>query len=157
MENYNVVLNPVMDSGEKTFSVVEYSGTDTHYVALKNDNHVYFQGHTSYSVLVDLLSGDSVNRFRNLAIRAINNRTRERNFSRLSEMLASGDITEQVYEESLEKDADKYIITCDIKPTEQDIKMASSLATELMDVEDTDDIAVLFSFEESEIRKFIEH
>lgn len=156
MTEYNsVIVNPSVDSGEQAVTVVSYTGSDTQYVAVRNDEDVYFQGHTSCRILVDLLSGESISRFRNLAIRAINNRTRERNFARLCDKLSSGEIDDRTYESLLEEDSDEYIIKCDVKPTEQDLKMAASLAPDLMDVSDTDDLAILFSFDETEIRKFI--
>ena len=91
-----------------------------------------------------------------LAVRAINNRTRERNFSRLGEQLASGEITEEDYDCAIDEHEEEYVIKCDIKPSEMDIKMAATLAPQIMDVEDIDDLAVLFSFDESVIRQYLE-
>ncbi len=100
--------------------------------------------------------GEIPQRFIDLVVNAINNRTRERNFSRLGEQLASGEITEEEYERALDENEDDYVIKCDVKPSEMDIKMAASLAPKIMDLEDTDDLAVLFSFDESEIRHYLE-
>lgn len=156
IDNSMMIINPTSDSGENAYTMVQYISHDTQYIALKKENEVYFNGHTSYSVLMDFLSGDTYRRFRELAITAINNRTRERNFARLNEMLSLGEISDETYDKIIDDNEDDYVVKCDIKPTEQDLKMVSTLLPDLKDVVDTDDLAVLFSFDESEVRKFIE-
>ena len=100
--------------------------------------------------------GDVSQRIVDLAINAINNRTKERNFSRLGEKLALGEITEDEYDKVLLEHEDEFVIKCDIKPSELDMKYAVQLASKLMDVKDTDDLSVLFSFDESVIKHYLE-
>lgn len=143
-------------AGDESFSVVEYFGRDTQYIAVRNQEDTFFAGHTTKGVLSSWIMGDIPQRTVELAINAINNRTRERNFSRLGEKLASGEISEDEYDRTLQEHEDEYVIKCNIKPSEMDMRLAAHLAPRLMDVDDTDDLAVLFSFDESEIRRFLE-
>lgn len=99
--------------------------------------------------------GDIPQRIVDLMVKAINNRTRERNFTRLSEQLALGEISEDEFNRAIDEREEEYVIKCDIKPSEMDMKVAAYLAPQLMDVEDTDDLAVLFSFDEMVIRQFL--
>lgn len=151
-----VFINPTQSVGDNSFSVFEYHGSDTQYVAVCQQDDTYFAGHTTKAVLSSWIMGEIPQRLVDLAVKAINNRTRERNFSRLGEQLALGEISEEEYDRVLEEQEDDYVIRCDVKPSETDIKMAVSLASQVMDVEDTDDLAVLFSFDESVIKHYLE-
>ncbi len=132
-----------------------YADANTQYVAMKRDDDVYFAGHSNLPSLRDWVDGAIPRRFVELVTNAINNRTRERNFSRLNERLASGDITEDEFAKAISERENEFVIQCNIKPTEWDIKAAAFLAENLLDVSDTDDLAVLFSFDESELKKHI--
>lgn len=157
MNGYSsAMLFQPQSAGDESFSVVEYISHDTQYIAVRNQEDTYFAGHTTKGVLSSWIMGDIPQRVVELAISAINNRTKERNFSRLGEKLASGEISEEEYDRALQEHEDEYVIKCNIKPTEMDMRLAAHLAPKLMDVEDTDDLAVLFSFDESEIRHYLE-
>lgn len=132
-----------------------YADANTQYVAMKKDEDVYFTGHSNLPTLQSWLDGSIPRRFIELVTNAINNRTRERNFSRLNEQLASGDISEEDFDKAISEREDEFVIQCNIKPTEWDIKAASLLAENLLDVSDTDDLSVLFSFDDNEVRKYI--
>lgn len=151
----NAVLNQSQSVGDDSISVLEYRGDDTQYVAITNQHDTYFAGHTTKGVLSSWIMGDIPQRIVDLMVKAINNRTRERNFNRLSEQLASGEITEEEFDRAIDENEDEYVIKCDIKPSEMDMKVAAYLAPQLMGVEDTDDLAVLFSFDEMVIRQFL--
>ena len=153
---YTNGADQTQSAGDNSFSVIKFRGADTQYVAVCKENETYFAGHTTKGILSSWIMGEIPQRFIDLVVNAINNRTRERNFSRLGEQLASGEITEEEYERALDENEDDYVIKCDVKPSEMDIKMAASLAPKIMDLEDTDDLAVLFSFDESEIRHYLE-
>lgn len=149
----NIMTSEVSPNKDNLTTV--FIGNNTQCVAMQHDNDMFFAGHTTMATLQNWLSGEIPFRLHNMIVNAINNRTRERNFSRLNEQLASGEITELEFNEAISEHSDKYVIRCDIKPTEWDLKMASILAPDLLDVSDTDDLAVLFSFDEAEIRKYI--
>lgn len=157
MNGYSsAMLFQPQSAGDESFSAVEYIGRDTQYIAVRNQEDTFFAGHTTKGVLSSWIMGDIPQRVVELAINAINNRTKERNFSRLGEKLASGEISEEEYDRALHEHEDEYVIKCNIKPTEMDMRLAAHLAPKLMDIEDTDDLAVLFSFDESEIRHYLE-
>lgn len=132
-----------------------YADADTQYVAMKKDEDVYFTGHSNHPTLQNWLDGSIPRRFIELVTNAINNRTRERNFSRLNEQLASGDISDEDFDKAISERENEFVIQCNIKPTEWDIKAASLLAENILDVSDTDDLSVLFSFDENEVKKYI--
>lgn len=143
-------------AGDESFSIIQYTDRDTQYVAVQNNEDTFFAGHTTNGVLSNWIMGEIPQRIVDLAINAINNRTKERNFSRLGEKLALGEISEAEYDSLLQENEDEYVIKCNIKPSELDLKYAVLLAPKVMDVNDTDDLAVLFSFDESEIRRYLE-
>lgn len=151
----SVVIDSPHSTGEDDYSVIEYNGADTQYYAICKEGNTVFAGHTTDSALTGWVMGEIPQRVMELATNAINNRTRERNFFRLSEQLSSGEITEDEYDRELDEHEDEYIIKCTIKPCMLDLKIAASLAPHLMDVEDTDDLSVLFSFDESVIRHYL--
>ena len=155
--NYYTSALPIQPqtAGDESFSVL-YMDKDTQYVAVRNHEDTYFAGHTTKGVLSSWIMGEVPQRIVDLAINAINNRTKERNFFRLGEKLALGEITEDEYDNTLLEHEDEYVIKCDIKPSELDMKYAVQLASRLMDVNDTDDLSVLFSFDESAIKHYLE-
>lgn len=152
----NAVIFQPLSAGDETCTVFEYRGAETQYIAVCNQEDTYFAGHTTKGVLSSWIMGDIPQRIIELAVNAINNRTRERNFFRLGEQLALGEISEEEYDRTLDLNEDEYVIKCDIKPSEMDMIVASHLAPRIMDVEDTDDLAVLFSFDETVIRNYLE-
>lgn len=132
-----------------------YFSQQTKYIAVANNGTVTFQGETKESTFGDFMTGVISNKFIKMAVTAIKNRTRERNFARLSEQLALGEITEAEYEEELENNEDRYVIQCNQKPSSYELKSALLIANELDDVKDTDDLSVLFSFDETEIQNYL--
>lgn len=152
----NAISFQPLSAGGETCSVYEFIDRETQYVAIRNQEDTFFAGHTTKGVLSSWIMGDIPQRVIELAINAINNRTKERNFYKLGEKLALGEISEEEYDRALDEHEDKYVIKCDIKPSDMDIKVAIHLAPRIMDVEDTDDLAVLFSFDESAIRDYLE-
>lgn len=144
-------INAALEAGSSFY----YVDAETQYVALRGKDDMYFAGKTSNYILQHWIDGSIPKRVMDLVATAINNRTRERNFAQLNEQLSNGEITEQEYDKTLEEHSDEYIIQCNSKPSELDIRFATQLAPDLMGVNDTDDLAVLFSFDENEIRKYI--
>lgn len=151
----NVIVESPLSTAGDDFSVIEYNGADTQYYAICKEGNTVFAGHTTDSALTGWVMGEIPQRLLELSASAINNRTRERNFFRLSEQLSSGEISEDEYERELDEREDEYVIKCNVRPSVLDLKIAASLAPHLMDVEDTDDLAVLFSFEEAAIRRYL--
>lgn len=87
----------------------------------------------------------AINAERNLLIRAINNRTRERNYANICLRLAEGEISEDEFEEEIMNNEDRYVISFDDETSEEEIIVASRLTKDVLDVDTEDDFKELFS------------
>lgn len=145
--------NPSTSEGNATINMFSYSCGETKYVAVSSQGSVAFAGTTNDSNLRDFFSGISINRIFSLLVTAINNRTRERNFARLSEQLALEEISEKEYDEEIEMHEDLYVIKCDQKPSILELRTAMQIAPNILDVKDVDDFSVLFSFDEESLQQ----
>ena len=88
-------------------------------------------------------------------IRAINNRTIERNYFRLYGDLLSGDISEQEFQQEIEEHESDYVLENNIIPSEEDIKLAIQLSEHVKDVQSSEDLSSLFSFNSIAIDKIL--
>lgn len=137
-------------SAESEVSYV--AGSSTQMIVIKQDDEAFFTGKTK-SVLMDrFLSGEQFESAYKLLLAAINNRTRERNFFRLSEQLASGEISENIYEAEIKNNEDEYVIRCDYHPSKEELLFAIKASSFIKDVQDDDDLSVLFSFDSNTVR-----
>ena len=97
----------------------------------------------------------SVNRMSQLLIRAVNNRTRERNYFRLYSQLLEGEITEEDFDKEIDDTENEYVVANNETADKTDIEIALSVSPQLMDVKDVDDMTDIFSFDSRSIRKSI--
>ena len=86
-----------------------------------------------------------INAERNMLIRAINNRTRERNYANICLQLAEGEITEEEFEEEIMNNEDRYVISFEDNTPDEEIVIASRLTRNILDVDTEDDFRELFS------------
>ena len=98
---------------------------------------------------------DSAERLRKLFTRAVNNRTRERNYFKLYCEMLDGNITEEEFDKEIDDNEDKYIINQNENASIEDIELALDVSPQLMDVKDTNDMAELFSFSEDSMLKSV--
>lgn len=77
--------------------------------------------------------------------RAVNNRTRERNYANICLQLAEGQITDQEFEEEIMRNEDRYVISFSDETSTEEIQIAAHLANEVLDVESEEDFRELFS------------
>lgn len=127
-------------------------GNDMHMVMVSDGNMTAFSGvarNDFLTVPVSLIN----DRVKNLLIRAVNNRTRERNYFKLYSQLLDNSISDEEFEKAIEKNEDDFVVSQDCEADLNDMKLALSLASEIKDVTDVDDIAALFSFSYSSITK----
>lgn len=103
-----------------------------------------------------LFSIDSSERLKKMFIRAVNNRTRERNYFKLYCDMLDGNITEEQFDSEIDKHEDKYVISQNENATIEDIELALDVCPHLMDVKDPNDMAELFSFSEESMLKGIQ-
>lgn len=90
-----------------------------------------------------------------MLLNAVNNRTRERNYFRLYSELLENSITEEFFNTELEKNEKKYVVSESEVPTKEDVRLALMLTENLMDVNDSEDLASLFSFRSNELEKLL--
>ena len=95
----------------------------------------------------------SMDRMSQLLIRAVNNRTRERNYFRLYNQLLDKEITDEEFDKEIDEHEDDYVVSNNEEADINDIEVAISLCPYLKDVKDVDDMADLFSFSGNSIRK----
>lgn len=95
----------------------------------------------------------SIDRMSQLLIRAVNNRTRERNYFRLYNQLLEKEITEEEFDKEIDEKEDEYVVSNNEEAGKNDIEIALALCSYLKDVKDVDDMADLFSFSDVSIRK----
>lgn len=110
------------------------------YIAGRMDKNMLFKDHIKEKELL---------------IRAINNRTRERNYFRLYCQLLEKEIPEDYFNEEIDKHEDDYVTSSDQEATKEDLQFALDVSPEIKDVEDASDMIDLFSFSDSSIQKYI--
>lgn len=98
----------------------------------------------------------TADRLKELMTRAINNRTRERNYFKLYCDMLDGNITEEEFDKEIEQNEDKYIIKQDHDASTEDIEVALEVSPSIMDVKSPDDMAEVFSFSEKSMQKSIQ-
>lgn len=141
------------------------SNTTTIYTAYKNDGNsviaiqdnnkdrVTFAGVANKARFFSISTAD---RLKELMTRAINNRTRERNYFKLYCDMLGGNITEDEFDQEIEQNEDKYIIKQDCDASTEDIEVALEVSPSIMDVKSPDDMAEIFSFSEKSMQKSIQ-
>lgn len=141
------------------------SNTTTIYTAYKNDgssviaiqdnnrDRVTFAGVANKARFFSISTAD---RLKELMTRAINNRTRERNYFKLYCDMLGGNITEDEFDKEIEQNEDKYIIKQDCDASIEDIEVALEVSPSIMDVKSPDDMAEIFSFSEKSMQKSIQ-
>lgn len=91
-----------------------------------------------------------------LLIKAVNNRTRERNYFRLCNQLAENELTEDKFDEEIDRNEDDYVVPEGDDTSMEDLEAALSIAPYLKGVDSTDDFLSLFSIADHSITKYIE-
>lgn len=82
---------------------------------------------------------------RTMLLRAINNRTRERNYANICLQLAEGQISEEEFAKEITDNENRYVISFAEQTSPEEIQIAALLATEVLDVDTEDDFRELFS------------
>ena len=98
----------------------------------------------------------TIDRMSQLLIRAVNNRTRERNYFRLCNQLLEKEISDEEFDKEIEEHEDEYVVTNNEEASLEDIRTAVYLSKSLKDVNDVDDMADLFSFSSKSIRESLQ-
>lgn len=139
------------------------SNTTTIYTAYKNDGSsviaIQDKGRVTFASVANkarFFNISTADRLKELMTRAINNRTRERNYFKLYCDMLDGNITEDEFGREIEQNEDKYIIKQDCDASVEDIEVALEVSPSIMDVKSPDDMAEIFSFSEKSMQKSIQ-
>lgn len=139
------------------------SNTTTIYTAYKNDGSsviaIQDKGRVTFASVANkarFFSISTADRLKELMTRAINNRTRERNYFKLYCDMLDGNITEDEFGREIEQNEDKYIIKQDCDASVEDIEVALEVSPSIMDVKSPDDMTEIFSFSEKSMQKSIQ-
>lgn len=97
----------------------------------------------------------SVDRENELLIRAVNNRTRERNYFRKYCELLENQISDEDFDKEISEHEDDYVVAQEGPADEKDWEIALRLAPRLKDADYMDDIAALFSISQQSCQKLI--
>lgn len=117
-------------------------------IAVNNGNYTTFVGVAASNIVTP-----TIDRMSQLLIRAVNNRTRERNYFKLYNQLLDKEITDEEFDKEIEENEDDYVVSNSEEADISDVKLALSLSPYLKDVKDVDDMADVFSFSNESIRK----
>jgi len=99
------------------------------------------------------LQESPIDKVKDFLVRAVNNRTRERNFFKLYNELLEKRITDEDFDKTIEDQEDDYVVSQDQDADLNDLRLALFLASDIKDVEDADDVAALFSFSHESLKK----
>lgn len=90
-----------------------------------------------------------------LLLRAVNNRTRERNYFRLYCSLLEGNISDEEFDKEIEENENLYVIDANKTPTVSQLETAAALAPKILNVDSQDDFFDIFSFSELKTAKML--
>ena len=122
--------------------------------AIVGQDITVFAGAATTSAFTRTLIGQD-NRLEDLYVRAINNRTRERNYFKLYSSLLRGDISDDDFDEEIDKNEDDYVVPAGVDADLTEIEFALQVTPKLKNVETTDDFMALFSFNDKSVHKYI--
>lgn len=91
----------------------------------------------------------------NLLVRAINNRTVERNYFRLYSQFLEGNLTEEAFDKEIELHEEDFVITTENKPQVEDMRAILRFADKIKDLNSSSDLSLLFSFDPEETDRLL--
>ena len=148
-------------TGEAYPTVTMCQMQDGAFVAVKpsdNDN-VFFAGISQGSSVISRMVGVDYAEMVELFTRAVNNRTRQRNYFRLQNELLEGLISEDDFYKEIEEKEDEYVVEEKETPSPKRLCHAMILSQGIKDVQNSEDLSTLFSFSseatDSELKKIV--
>lgn len=135
-------------TGEVYPAVTMCQMRDGAFVAVKpsdNDN-VFFAGISQGSSVINRMVGANYAEMIELLTRAVNNRTRQRNYFRLQNNLLEGIISEDDFYKEIEEKEDEYVVEEKESPSLERLRHAIILSQGIKDVQNSEDLSTLFSF-----------
>lgn len=123
---------------------------DGAFVALQQSDgsgNVVFSGVSEGMSVINRMIGTDYGDMLDLMTRAVNNRTRQRNFFQLQNSMLEGLISEDEFYKIIEENEDDYVIEEKEKPSLERVHDALILSQKIKDVNNSEDFATLFSFD----------
>jgi len=144
-------------SGNEIDTVTSYymNGTTVYTLKHPENDTIFIAGVSEGDSFINQITGRSFENIYNLLIKAVNNRTVERDYFRLYSEFISGVLSEKDFEKELNEHEDNYVIQNNIIPTKDDVRFALNIAKDIKDVETSEDLSSLFSFNSIEIEKLL--
>lgn len=87
-----------------------------------------------------------------MLIKAVNNRTRERNYFRLYSEMLEENITEDEFEKELSENSDDYVLPVRENTNPTDVEVATLLSDHIKGIDTMDDFQSLFSINDKSIK-----
>ena len=148
----SIFLNLHPGSSKKE-EIVTYSTENILVETVESNNMYYFFGVSSEKSFIKNLTGETFNRYIDLLFTAINNRTKELNYSRLYCDLLEGLITEEDFEQEIDSNENRYVMIGDDIPSDEDLNLLLNASSRLNDIINSEDLATLFSFNSEYVDK----
>lgn len=117
---------------------------------------VVFAGVSEGMSVINRIIGVDYAEMQELLTRAVNNRTRQRNYFQLQNSLLDGSITEDEFYRQIEEKEDDYVVEEIEKPSQERLYHALYLSQTIKDVDNSEDLSTLFSFDSATMDKELE-
>lgn len=142
-----------MSNTTTIYTICQPDGSSVVAVQEDNRDRIAIAGTVNKAMFFNISTAD---RLKELMTRAINNRTRERNYFKLYCDMLDGNITEEEFDKEIEENEDRYVIKQNQDASVEDMEVALEVSPLLMDVKSPDDMAEVFSFSEKSMQKCIQ-
>nr|DAD93016.1 MAG TPA: hypothetical protein [Siphoviridae sp. ctNDP2] len=142
-----------MSNTTTIYTICQPGGSSVVAVQEDNRDRIAITGTVNKAMFFNISTAD---RLKELMTRAINNRTRERNYFKLYCDMLDGSITEEEFDKEIEENEDRYVIKQNQDASVEDMEVALEVSPFLMDVKSPDDMAEVFSFSEKSMQKCIQ-
>ncbi len=152
---FQPVTMKVSSTGSDTAILIAGNLKDGKFFAVSNDdnNNVVFAGVSEGNAVINRMIGIDYEEIVELMTKAVNNRTRQRNYFRLYSQMCDGEITEEEFYNTIEANEEDYVVEESEIPTKERLMTALKLSKGMKDVKSSEDISTLFSFDSSETDK----
>lgn len=139
----------------QTVVFTHFNSSDTIVKGVNINGQTAFCGLSQNNAIFDRLMGQRSERIYEMLIQAVNNRTVERDYFKLYCDLLDGVINDEEYDKIIESNPDKYVLSSDIVPTKDDLCLALDLVKKIHGVENSEDLASLFSYNSISVDKLL--
>ena len=130
----------------QTVVFTHFNSSDAIVKGVNINGQTAFCGVSQNDAIFDRLMGQKSEKIYRMLIQAVNNRTVERDYFKLYCDLLEGIITDEEYDEKIENNPEKYVLSSDVIPTKEELCLALDLVKEIHGVENSEDLASLFSY-----------